>query len=53
MIGKYHNQTLQTNLQHREEEPQNTECHKNQADSWAKATSSLSLSLSLSSHQDD
>ena len=28
MIRKYHNHTLQTNPQHREEEPQNTKSHK-------------------------
>ena len=27
MIRKYHNHTLQTNPQHREEEPQNTKGH--------------------------
>ena len=28
MIRKYHNHTKQTNPQHREEESQNTDCHK-------------------------
>ena len=28
MIRKYHNHTLQTKPQHREEEPQNTNSHK-------------------------
>ena len=28
MTRKYHNHTLQTNLRHREKEPQNTNFHK-------------------------
>ena len=28
MIRKYHNHTVQTNPQHNEEEPQNTNSHK-------------------------
>ena len=38
MISKYHNHTLQTNPRNREEEPQNTDCHKE--------CNQLSLSLS-------
>ena len=28
MIRRYHNHKPQTNTQHREEEPKNTDCHK-------------------------
>ena len=47
MIGKYHSHILQTNLQHREEERQNTISHK---------TSERQLKLSTQPscpHQDD
>ena len=54
LIRKYHNHTLQTNPRYREEESQNTRCHKTSGRQLflSKATISLSLSLSLP-HQDD
>ena len=47
MIRKYHNHTLQTNPQHREEEPPINNSHKTLG-RQIKVTISLSLSLSLS-----
>ena len=44
IIRKYHNQKMQTNPCHREEEPHNT---RHQEEKQSKATISLSLSLSL------
>ena len=39
MTRKYHNHTLQTNPQHREEEPQNNNNHKTPERQKVKATS--------------
>ena len=38
MIRKYHNHTLQTNPQHREEEPQNFKSHKTSMDRYVHYT---------------
>ena len=48
MIRKYHNIALQTNPEHHEEEPQNTDCHKTSGRQTFKQTNQLSLR-----HQDD
>ena len=47
MIRKYHNHTPQTDPWHREEEPQNTDCHK-ASGRQLKQSNQLSLP-----HQDD